>query len=608
MAAPAYATDLATIIIEMPNTTGWTLISSGGGGANSLTAPETDDFIQGANCISRNPWASAAIRGMVYNAATTIAAGDVVVVWIKSDATQALATVASGGIQALIGSGTGALNCYYVDGSDTAVKGGWIAYFIDPRTGSVTPSTTIGSPSGTTSYFGARWSVPVSGPSKGFPFKIDAIRRGRNIEITAGDSGTPATWAAAAVHADATAQRWGLLQVTDTGAKVAGRLYWGTSGTAVYSRDSNKTIVLAKTPFTVSDFTQIIVSNASTDIEWTGITISALDTANRGTFTVLNNAAFSYLAGAFEDINTTTDGGTNSVWDGTVWRRTNAVTAAGGSFLDCAIRLPTVATDAAGFIYNVATDPDGVIDGMTFTKGTNSHHAIEFGTSAPTTMTIRDCNFTGFSGTGTAATLNFLRTTGSTTVNLIGCTGTITAQVTGSHTVTLVTDPVTLSVHVQNINTGAAISGARVYVLAAATGPLPFEDTVTITRSGSTATVAHTSHGFDTNHWVKIEGADQEEYNGGKQITVTGVNSYTFAVSGTPTTPATGTILATAIIIFGTTNGSGDITDSRSYGSDQDFTGRVRYSSSPYYKSSPLSGTIDNAIGLPVTVSLIPDE
>lgn len=70
-------------------------------------------------------------------------------------------------------------------------------------------------------------------------------------------------------------------------------------------------------------------------------------------------------------------------------------------------------------------------------------------------------------------------------------------------------------------------------------------DTVTITRSGSTATVSHTGHGFATGQRVLIAGATQGAYNGVHQITVTGANSYTYAVSGSPATPATGTITAT---------------------------------------------------------------
>ena len=64
-----------------------------------------------------------------------------------------------------------------------------------------------------------------------------------------------------------------------------------------------------------------------------------------------------------------------------------------------------------------------------------------------------------------------------------------------------------------------------------------------ITRSGSTATATTaTAHGRATGDYVVVAGAGQGEYNGTKQITVTDTTHFTYAVSGTPVTPATGTI------------------------------------------------------------------
>ena len=173
MAASVYTTDLVDIFTDTAGTSA-SLISSGGGGQNALTNPETDDYIQGVNCVSRNPWSSS-IRGIVYDSGSgqTIAAGDAVFMWTKADVSQALDTKVNGGIQGLIGSGTGALNAYYLEGNNTYQFGGWKCYPIDPT---VTPNTTIGSPTATRQVFGTRWNVPSSGPSKGFPFKIDAIR------------------------------------------------------------------------------------------------------------------------------------------------------------------------------------------------------------------------------------------------------------------------------------------------------------------------------------------------------------------------------------------------------------------------------------------------
>ena len=67
---------------------------------------------------------------------------------------------------------------------------------------------------------------------------------------------------------------------------------------------------------------------------------------------------------------------------------------------------------------------------------------------------------------------------------------------------------------------------------------------VTIASSGSTATVTETAHGRATGDSVTIAGANQGAYNGVKTITVVDANTYTFTVSGSPASPATGTIVA----------------------------------------------------------------
>lgn len=73
-----------------------------------------------------------------------------------------------------------------------------------------------------------------------------------------------------------------------------------------------------------------------------------------------------------------------------------------------------------------------------------------------------------------------------------------------------------------------------------------------ITRSSSTATVTTaTPHGFTTGQKVVISGATQADYNGAFTVTVTGPTVFTYTVSNSPVTPATGTIRLQA----------GDVTD-----------------------------------------------
>lgn len=68
-----------------------------------------------------------------------------------------------------------------------------------------------------------------------------------------------------------------------------------------------------------------------------------------------------------------------------------------------------------------------------------------------------------------------------------------------------------------------------------------------ITSTSGVATVTFLSdHGFGSGMTVSITGADQADYNGDKIITVTSATTFEYAVSGSPASPATGTILAAA--------------------------------------------------------------
>jgi hypothetical protein len=65
-----------------------------------------------------------------------------------------------------------------------------------------------------------------------------------------------------------------------------------------------------------------------------------------------------------------------------------------------------------------------------------------------------------------------------------------------------------------------------------------------ITRASTTATVTATAHGFTSGDQVNIRGAAETDYNGDFIVTVTDANTLTYTVSGSPATPATGTIIA----------------------------------------------------------------
>lgn len=71
---------------------------------------------------------------------------------------------------------------------------------------------------------------------------------------------------------------------------------------------------------------------------------------------------------------------------------------------------------------------------------------------------------------------------------------------------------------------------------------------VTVSRSGYTATVAQTAHGLEVGDESLIAGANEIEYNGLQTVqTVPDANTWTYTIDGLPVSPATGTITAASL-------------------------------------------------------------
>ncbi len=298
-----------------------------------------------------------------------------------------------------------------------------------------------------------------------------------------------------------------------------------------------------------------------------------------------------------------------------VWASCGQIVAGGADVTGLTILDPT--NDGAVLVTGVDDLDDWadiVVDGAGI-GGATTDAAIEFDISAAGPHTIDLDNWTFQNRVSGSVDIHFLDqgTDTTYTVNILngGSTPTVTKDRAGD-TINIIVNPVTLTINVADQD-GAAIGTARVLVRAGATGPLPSEDVVTITNSGSVATVTHTTHGLSTGDKVIIEHvANDEEYNGIKVITVTTASEYTYVTSGGPPSPATGTIHSSAVIIDELTTAGGVANDTRTYASDQDIDGvrsHVRKSSGgdTIYKSTGITGTIDAASGLVIGVTMVED-
>lgn len=423
MAAAVYATDLTTFWLEGATTV--TAIGTGGAG---LGNPETDFFIQGSDCISKAAWTNA-IKGFIIDAlgtTFTVPTDGCVIAFAKYDAAGSLDTKAGGGLRMIIGSGSAAYDEFFVGGSDTLAFDSWYPYAIDPNT--ATPD--VSGSGGTERWVGLLADLPTtSGPTKGNPIAMDAIRYGRGrIDYTNGDLGNGyATFAGAETFGNDSTRRWGLLELQNGAYQTQGFHSIGTAGTSCDFRDSNKVLFWRDMNNNVSNdavstaFNRVEIINASTNCDWDNIIWQALGTRSRGTF-VHTAGTFDATNCQFIDWDTFTLLAASVATD-CVFRRCNAITAPGSNLSGSQILTPTVAADTSGLIWNVATDPSGKLDDMTFSKGTNAHHAIEFGTSSPTTINLAGITFTGFNTSTNGqndSTFHILRTSGTVTINISG--------------------------------------------------------------------------------------------------------------------------------------------------------------------------------------------
>lgn len=363
-----------------------------------------------------------------------------------------------------------------------------------------------------------------------------------------------------------------------------------------------------------------VVGNATDTGSWVISNTSIVNTGTRAQF-LMDDANIDTLevdSCSFTGLGTIgcpSSGGTSRFCTNTIFSDCDQVTHNGADMSGSSILLSNVAADEGALFYDETADPDGEMDNMSFSKGGNAHHAIRFGANVPASITLRGLDFVGFGAADDANDSVFLfdDVAGNITLNLIGCThdgSGFTVDDAAGVTVTVVIDPVDVTVTILDGRDNSDLQNARVILEAAdGTGDLPFEDSVTITRSGATASVSHTGHGLVNGNKVVIRGADQAEYNGVKTISNVTTNAYDYTVSGTPTTPATGTIISTGVVLEGLTDVNGEITDTRTWTLTQPVVGVARKATTtPIFKDAQLTGSISPTTGLTITQALTFDE
>ncbi len=350
------------------------------------------------------------------------------------------------------------------------------------------------------------------------------------------------------------------------------------------------------------DYLDFHVDNNHMGIEFYGLSGDTFDFAN-SVFT--SDSPYYWRFNASHNAGATLDFSGATVVNATVTLRSTS-DLDGVNFIDCPSLTQNSATlsncsfDNSKVTSASPADAALITDSAFISAGTG--HAIEIsGTAA--NITLDGLQFTGYAGTnGSTGNEAIYVNIGSGSMTIaIGGGGSTPSIRTAGATVTVV-NAVTVKVTAKDADNAAAVENARI-LLYATTGTA-----VTITRSGSTASVSHTAHGYANGQKVNILGANQGEYNGVRTISNVSTNAYDYTVSGTPATPATGTITSHRVILDALANASGIVQDTGfAYVSDLAVTGRVRKgTAATYYKTAPVSGTITSS-GFDATAFLVRD-
>jgi hypothetical protein len=390
LTAPSYTTDLTPINngesgtwVEM---TGWA-----NGGTPQVNT--TEWYIQGGGCVTATMNNKTLIQSIAFDNTSniTFSTDDCFFMWQVCLASNVPNTFANGGIRAVVGSQQGNFNAWKTGGSDYSPNpyGGWKNVAVDPT---YTADYTVGSPeSGNYRFFGSGL-LPTAAVQKGEMHCVDILTYGRgDLLVEYGDAGNGyATFSGMAANNDNSSNRWGLFQEIDGGYLWKGLMSIGTSTNAVDFRDSNVNIFIDDTPRTYANFNTIDITNASSNVEWTGVNITTLNPSGLsiGRLTMTDDASVTIDTCTFTDMGTFVFDANATIVD-TTFRRCGQVTQAGADIDDCIL-------DESDAAVSILCDNPNNIDNCAFVSD-GSNHGLELTTAcAGNSYTLTGCTWANY--------------------------------------------------------------------------------------------------------------------------------------------------------------------------------------------------------------------
>ena len=498
----------------------------------------------------------------------------------------------SGGITLTIIGSTSGTAVFNLSGTDKYI-GGWEVLVVNPYATPDSGTPVVGN------VVSIHFEVAIGTSAKNVvTTQHDWISYGTGLKAYGGSNGDEIAFS----HIN-TQDEYYLLSKLKSGVyRLTGKIQLGDDDSTndCYFEDSGQILIFEDLAVDSTLYELKVVGNA------TGTTVVDLS----GNF--ITTVAPNYIITMIDDTNVD-----SIILDGTIIQKagdvflSSVVSGDGTVFDQCGMLEPDDAT-MTNFSVKNGTETDHLL----FPSGTNNLSNAQF-ISAGTghailiedtgTITFDNFKFTGYAS-GDGSTGNecvYNNSGGLVTINITNGGDTPTIH-NGTSATTIVNNAVDLTITVKN-TAGTELENVRVQLEADSGGAAPFEESVTIAGSGTTATVTHGTHGLASGNTVLIKGANEFYYNGRYVITVTDSSTYTYTMAGSPSTPATGTITCTQAFMSELTNSSGIATESFNYAGSQPYVGKARLSTAPpYYADATFTGSI-GASGIDLPVQLVSD-
>jgi hypothetical protein len=402
--------------------------------------------------------------------------GDHIFAWLT--AYESWDTISNGGYGIIVADdlATDSIGLWHV-GPQANFLGGWRSYVINPSAdfNSVTAGTAVWTTTGNPAQlsgvdgFGCRWKITASITGNIDNTFVDNIVVGQGYEIILGDAGsTEGVFADFITFEDNTSTgRFGGVRAVSGIVFAQSKLIIGDISGASNTEfiDTGFTVVWEQN--TLSDGTSSAVAAGFYELRFTQDTGTTDVTLTQGTLSAIAPHTVDLN---FSGINSATltqvnvdRGGAISLdsavtWTNSTIKNSGLITAGGATLTGCDVSGYTGAADSSSLLWNTAGDPNGELDNMSFTKTSGvTHHAIEFGSTAPVSITLTGITFTDFNASNAQndSTLHFTDGSGKNyTVNVNGGS-TPSYKVAGTSTVSVVnSQPIVVS----GVTEGTAIT------------------------------------------------------------------------------------------------------------------------------------------------------